>query len=91
MKLILLIPLSLILTGCASYTHTRTSPDGITETTRVGSLFMTGKASKLTSYVKDGDYTRRIGLGMLEGQGDAEFLRALYEAGVAAGKKSVAP
>lgn len=88
-KMLLLVAV-VALSGCSTYVHNRFDKDGKPmEATRVSSFFMTGKAGKITSYVKDGTYTRRVGVTDLEGSGDVEMLRAVFEAGVETGKKGV--
>lgn len=85
------IVLLLLLAGCASYNHSRvTDGSRTTETTQVGTLLMTGKVSKINSEVRDGAYSRKVGFGAITGAGDVEFLKALFEAGAAAGAKAAA-
>lgn len=93
-RLLLLILLSL--SGCASYSHVRDVttflPDGrketIHETTRGDSALMKGDVNKLSSRTKDANgYSRDVNLGSLTGSGDTDMLRAVYEAGLAVGKK----
>ncbi len=77
------------LCGCQSYTHDRydaTSGAKI-ESTAVNNLLTWGKAGKITSSVKDGSYTRRVGVSDLETKGDTDFIRAVFEAGMETGKK----
>ena len=80
----------LLFAGCAQYKHSRDATGK--ETTFVGSFLMTSKASKITSAVKDGEYSRRVGVGAIEAAGDSEMLKAMiqaaFEAGMEAGKKS---
>lgn len=86
-----MIGLLCLCAGCASYTHTRVASDGTQDKTSVTTFLMSGKAGKLSSYTKDGQYTRRVGVGTIEGGGDAEMFRALYQAGMAAGQAAAVP
>jgi hypothetical protein len=90
-KLSALALFACLLSGCASYSHTRIAADGTRETTSVGTLLMTGGASKLNSSVTDGTYKRTVGVGAIAGAGDAAMLRAIFEAGMAAGQKAALP
>lgn len=87
---ILLLVAVVSLSGCSTYVHNRFDNAGNPiEATRVNNFLVTGKAGKITSYVKDGTYTRRVGVTDLEGSGDVEMIRAVFEAGVETGKKGV--
>lgn len=80
-----------LLAGCTSYGHTRQLAEGGTETVHFNTFFVMGKAGKISSSTKDGDYLRKLSVGSIEGAGDTDFLRAIFEAGIAAGKKGAGP
>lgn len=94
-KLLSVVGLSLLavaLSGCASYSHQHLA-DG-TDKTAFNSFLMFGKAGKIHTNTKaatNNVWSRIVSVGSIEGQGDAEMLKALYEAGVAAGSKAVKP
>lgn len=90
-KYLVIFGLSL-LCGCASYTHQHLA-DG-TDKTAFNSFLMYGKAGKIHTSTRSNTnnvWSRIVNVGNIEGQGDAEMLKALYEAGVAAGAKAVKP
>lgn len=84
MKRIIALLVVASLCGCVSYSHRR-QPDGV-ELTKFNSVLYTGKANKVRTSTKDKDYNRTVSIGSIEGQGDAEMLRGIYEAGKEAGK-----
>jgi hypothetical protein len=93
-----LLPILLVslvsLSGCMSYTHTRSTPIG-PETTSFRTFLMIGRANKIKTALKDAGYSRTVSVGALEGQGDSGMVTASGEAlgemiGTAA-RKSVTP
>lgn len=94
--LALLALLSALLTGCGTYRHSRpvvlsvVTLDGRTnlivsaETTSINVFLQKLSGTKITSAVKDGDYSRRVGVGAFETIGDAAMVQAIGE-GVANG------
>lgn len=94
MKQIIAIAATLVLcTGCASYSHERVMLDGSTETESYFSLLKVGKAAgiRIESARNGSDYIHNLGVDSVEMSGDAAMVRAIYEAGVAAGKNAVLP
>lgn len=83
--------LLLALTGCGTYRHERPVvlsvilADGQTnlvvasERTSVSVLLQKLSGTKITSYVKDGDYSRRVGVGAFDIVGDAAMVQAIGE------------
>lgn len=88
-KLLLLVAVVGLASGCANYHHDRYDPaTGMRiEGTGFRNFMMRGEAGKITSYVKDGTYTRRVNVSEIEGSGDANMFKAIFDAGVEAGKK----
>lgn len=74
----------LLLCGCASVYHERPTEFGL-EKSSFKSCLMMGSASKISVATKDGSYSRRVSVGNVQGQGDAEMLKAGVEAAVKAG------
>ena len=50
-----------------------------------------GKASGLDSETKDKDFSYRLRIGNIEGKGDTDMIRAIFDAGFTAGKSSILP
>jgi len=96
MKSISILALTLALTACGTYQHSRpvnlsiTVVDGKTnivvaaERTTVRVLFQKIDATKMQSTVKDGDYSRTLTFGQIGATGDAKTINAIAE-GVANG------
>lgn len=82
----------LMLTGCASYTHTRELADGKREKTSFRAFLIWGNAAKITSKTLDSstNYSRTMSVGSLQGGTEAEKINGIAEAiasGVAKGLK----
>ena len=90
----LLIFLSIaIFSGCAVRTHGRydATTGKLIQKQWVGTCLLVGKASDLDSETKDGNFSYRLRIGSIEGKGDSEMIRSIYEAGIATGKKVAIP
>lgn len=88
----ILVPL-LLLTGCAVRTNDRFDPatGRAVQRQTICTFLLMGRAASIDSQTRDGDYSYRLRVGGLEGKGDSDMVKAIYEAGIAAGKKSIVP
>ena len=86
-----IIALAALLSGCGTYKHSRpvllsvVVDDGRTnlvvasETTAVNVFLQKLSGTKITSAVKDGDYSRRVSVGAFDIIGDAAMIQAISE------------
>ncbi len=88
MKLLSLLLLPVLFSGCMVVRHDFTAPDGSHDKGSVGAFLVAAKAAKLNTRSKYKDYSHSSGATDLEARGDVEMFKALFEAGVAVGKKA---
>ncbi len=87
--LLLAICLSVLATpGCMVVRHDFTAPDGSHDKGSIAAFMTATKAAKLNTRSKYKDYNHSSGATELDARGDVEMFKAIFEAGVAVGKKA---
>jgi hypothetical protein len=90
MKKLLIIPLAVIVAGCSSTSISRTDNTGAV-TTMTDHTFLVKRIDQDISALTETDWAFLTEWKVGSSTGDAEMVRAIYEAGVAAGKKAAMP
>lgn len=88
---LLVIVLTLSLSGCASYNTTRTAADGTHYQTRATLFLVFGKASSLSSDTSDGGFHRKVGAKEVETDPRGDQLEAIMRAAISASLSAVGP